>query len=252
MNEIQQAPNSIWAMVLAAGPGTRLKQLTESTPKALVKVQGKPLIELVLKRLKQQGFTDVVINLHHFGDQIVDFIDKNPLGLNIYFSDESQQLLDTGGALLKALPYFPNENPVMVHNVDIISNTDLITIRQQFISSGAAAAVVVKDRPSGRKLLFDHQQQLVGWKNTSTNEYKWVKEPQTNYHELAFSGIHFFYPHLFAGLPMESCSVIDLYLQLARNQRIIALPSNDSLWFDLGKVEHLDEIESRLKAYSNE
>lgn len=246
---INNTPTSaIWAMVMAAGRGTRLKQLTATRPKALVKVTGKPLIELVLNNLKDQGFTHVVINLHHFGDQIIDFIAKNPLGLNIYFSDESKQLLDTGGALLKALPYFPPEEPIMVHNVDIISNLNLSELRDKFIKSAAAAAVVVQDRSSSRKLLFNDNQQLIGWKNETSLNYKWANDPVQSYHSLAFSGIHFFYPKLFQHLLIQSCSIIDVYLKLARNNRIIALQAHNNLWFDLGKIEDLSEIELQLKA----
>lgn len=240
--------SGVWAMVLAAGRGTRLKQLTETQPKALVKVNGKPLIELVLNNLREHGFTHVVINLHHFGDQIIDFVSKNPMGLNIYFSDESKQLLDTGGALLKALPYFPSEKPVLVHNVDIISNLNLNELREKFIQSGTPAALVVQDRPSSRKLLFNDHQQLIGWKNEASSEFKWANDPHQSYHSRAFSGIHFFYPELFKPFTLESCSIIDIYLKLARNHRIIALPANNNLWFDLGKIEHLAEIESQLKA----
>lgn len=237
-----------WAMVLAAGLGTRLKHITRDKPKALVEVLGKPLLQHVLENLKRNGFTDVVINIHHFAGMIIDFTCQNDFGLNIYFSDEQNQLMDTGGAILQALKLFPRNEVVMVHNVDLIHNYNLHELRENFIVSEADAALVVSERASSRKLVFDTSRQLIAWTNESTGSVKLVnnKVLMGAADRFSFDGIHFFYPEIFSPFEVKPSSVIDIYLELAANKRVLALPYNRGWWYDLGKADSIPWIENEL------
>lgn len=236
-----------WAMVLAAGKGTRLKSFTEHTPKALVRVAGKPLIEWVLQNLSQNGFTHVVVNVHHFADQITDFLQAYPCTMQLMISDERQQLMDTGGAILKALPLFPNNLPVMIHNVDILHQFDLQSMYDQFFQGDASAALVTNQRNSSRKFIFNGQHELIGWENASTGMVKWVRNsPDAPPLKRAFCGIHFINPASFQSFETKPCSIIDLYLQLASNQVIKSHEADNLWWFDVGKAEEINTIEQFL------
>jgi NDP-sugar pyrophosphorylase family protein len=241
--------NTVFAMVLAAGLGTRLKQFTLHKPKALLEINGKTLLEIILHKLSQQGFTDVVINVHHFADQIIDYLNHNNFDITIHISDERNELLDTGGAILKALPLFPLDQPVMVHNVDIFTNFDLYMIRQQFIASEADACLLVQNRLSSRKLLFDHNNHLIGWKNEKDSNFKWVGEAVEAFESLSFSGIHFFNPSIFRDITPGKRSIIDLYLHLASHKKIFGLPAPEGIWFDIGKAEELPLIEKTFNIF---
>ena len=143
-------------MIFAAGLGTRLKPLTDHTPKALVKVNGRPMLEHIILKLKASGFTEIVVNIHHFGEQIIDFLQANGnFGLNIHISDERDQLLDTGGGIKKASAFFQGNEPFLVHNVDILSNTDLRNLYLHHLKEGSDATLLVSQRATSRYLLFD-------------------------------------------------------------------------------------------------
>lgn len=241
------------AMIFAAGLGTRLKPLTDTMPKALVPVGGKPLLEIQIRKLVAAGFTDIVVNVHHFAEQIVRFVEeRDGLGARVRFSDESGALLDTGGGIRKAAPLLSGGDgdglPFLVHNVDILSNVDLAG----FYRSGrdAAAYLLVSSRETQRYLLFDEEDRLVGWTNLKTGE---VKSP---YPELdvaacrkyAFAGIHTFSPRLFPyfeGWP-EKFSVIDFYLSVCDKEPIYACPSPGLKVLDVGKPESLAQAEDFL------
>lgn len=178
------------AMILAAGLGTRLKPWTLSHPKALVPVDGVPMLERVILRLKSQGFDRFVVNVHHFASQVTDFLKASNFGVDIKISDESGRLLDTGGAILAASPLFM-QGPVLVHNVDILSNADLGDLMRVHEHSGVDSTLLVSERESSRKLVFDSGLRLRGWHNVRDNQYKpegFV--PEDNFKEYAFSGIH--------------------------------------------------------------
>ncbi|MBO7082295.1 MAG: NTP transferase domain-containing protein, partial [Bacteroidales bacterium] len=153
------------AMILAAGLGTRLKALTHDKPKALVEVAGKPLLQRNIENLTDQGFDTIIVNIHHFGDQIIDFIQQHHFNAKILISDERGALMDTGGGIVQALPYFGDSHAVLVHNVDILSDIDLQTYHDGFVSSNDDAWLLTQDRNTSRKLLFDEQDLLIGWKN---------------------------------------------------------------------------------------
>ncbi len=244
------------AMILAAGLGTRLKALTQDKPKALVPLNGKPLLQHCIENLIANGFYHIVINVHHFGEQIIDFVKQNKFDADIEISDEHDLLMDTGGGIVKATPLFKDSKAVLVHNVDIISNVNLGAMSQQFLASGDDAWLLTQDRETNRKLLFDDENQLVGWMNKAEERFKWVDDsqsalrqaqgPQPYCKEMAFSGLHFFRSDLFAGFEEKPQSVIDQYLKLAKNNRIISKPIQPDYWFDLGKPEQLQAAEAYL------
>ncbi|MBR3426957.1 MAG: nucleotidyltransferase family protein [Bacteroidales bacterium] len=242
-------------MILAAGLGTRLKELTQDKPKALVPLNGKPLLQHCIENLIANGFHHIVINVHHFGEQIIDFVEQNKFDADIVISDERDLLMDTGGGIVKATPLFKGSKAVLVHNVDIISNVDLSEMSQQFLASGDDAWLLTQDRETNRKLLFDDENLLVGWMNKAENKFKWV-HPEKNgpstgsgtclYQEMAFSGLHFFRSDLFAEFEVKRSSVIDLYLSLAKSNRIVSTPILPDYWFDMGKPEQLQAAEAYL------
>ncbi len=243
------------AMILAAGLGTRLKALTQDKPKALVTLNGKPLLQHCIENLIANGFHDIVINVHHFGEQIIDFVESHHFDADIQISDERDLLMDTGGGIIKATPLFKDSKAVLVHNVDIISNVNLGTMSQQFLASGDDAWLLTQDRETNRKLLFNTENQLIGWTNKAEGKFKWVHPekdgPSTgsgtcSYQEMAFSGLHFFRSDLFAKFEDKPQSVIDLYLNLAKTNRIISKPIQPDYWFDLGKPEQLQAAENYL------
>ena len=168
------------AMIFAAGLGTRLKPLTDTMPKALVPVGGRPLLWHVIMKLKDSGFERIVVNVHHFAQQIIDYLAANQnFGLDIRISDESEKLLETGGGIKKALPLFDPHSPILIHNVDILSNVDLSQLDVD------VPTLVVSERKTKRYLQFDESMRLIGWKNIETSEVK-GREGRS----LAFSGIH--------------------------------------------------------------
>ena len=249
------------AMILAAGLGTRLKALTQDRPKALVELNGKPLLQYCIEDLIANGFHHIVINVHHFGEQIIDFVGHHHFDAEIEISDERDLLMDTGGGIVKASPLFKNSKVVLVHNVDIISDVNLGELSQQFLASGDDAWLLTQDRDTNRKLLFDNENQLVGWMNKAEGQFKWVNPekigPSTlrqaqgsgtcDYQEMAFSGLHLFRSDLFAEFEVKRSSVIDLYLNLAKTNRIISKPIQPDYWFDLGKPEQIYLAAEQLK-----
>ena len=244
------------AMILAAGLGTRLKALTQDKPKALVELNGKPLLQHCIENLIANGFYHIVINVHHFGEQIIEFVGQHQFDAVIQISDERNQLMDTGGGIIQATPLFKDSKSVLVHNVDIISDVNLRELSQQFLDSKDDAWLLTQDRETNRKLLFDNENQLVGWTNKAENKFKWVHPekdgPSTGsgtcvYQEMAFCGLHLFRSDLFADFECKPQSVIDLYLNLAKTKSIMSKPIQPHFWFDLGKPEQLQLAENQLK-----
>lgn len=232
------------AMILAAGLGTRLKELTHDKPKALVEVGGKTLLQRNIENLIYHSFDTIIVNIHHFGNQIVEFVDKHHFDANIYISDERGQLMDTGGGIVQALPFFHDTQAVLVHNVDILSDVNLRDHYDGFIRSGDDAWLLTQDRQTTRKLLFDDRKLLVGWRNLNDGSFKWVNGIIEDYKELAFSGMHIFKPSLFFEYQWQRYSIIDLYLQQAKNHQIRSIEINPDYWFDIGKIEDFGKIQS--------
>ena len=235
-------------MLLAAGLGTRLKEMTHDKPKALVKVAGKTLLQRNMEHLVSNGYDRIIVNIHHFGDQVIQFIDSHPCDAAIYISDERGCLMDTGGGIVQALPFFHDTPAVLVHNVDIISDVALMEIYDRFIASDDEAWLLTQDRDTSRKLLFDDDDLLVGWRNHNDGTFKWVRGEQSTYRELAFSGMHLFRPQLFDSFSYQRYSIIDLYLQQAAQHRIRSVEIQPGYWFDLGKAEDFHRIESQLQS----
>ena len=241
------------AMILAAGLGTRLGALTQDKPKAMVPLNGKPLLQHCIENLISNGFHHIVINVHHFGEQIIDFIESHRFDADTEISDERDLLMDTGGGIVKATPLFKDSKAVLVHNVDIISDVNLYELSQLFLASDDDAWLLTQDRETNRKLLFNIENQLVGWMNKVEKRFKWVNEPldisTSSMSEQAFSGLHFFRSDLFAEFEVKRSSVIDLYLYLAKTNRIISKPIHPEYWFDLGKPEQLEAAENYIKTH---
>ena len=234
------------AMILAAGLGTRLGALTQDKPKALVELNGKPLLQHCIENLIDNGFHHIVINVHHFSEQIIDFVESHHFDAEIEISDEHELLMDTGGGIVKATPLFKNSKAVLVHNVDIVSDVNFGEMNQQFLDSEDDAWLLTQDRESSRKLLFRDDNQLIGWRNKADGNFKWVYDSFGEFQEMAFSGLHFFRSDLFAEFEVKRQSVIDLYLYLAKHNRIISKPIQPNYWFDLGKPEQLLSAENYL------
>lgn len=235
------------AMIFAAGKGTRLQPLTNNVPKALIKVNGTPLLELVIKKLINSGVNEIIVNVHYLANQITDFLkSKNNFGIRIEISDETEELLDTGGGLKKASYFFDNNNSFIVHNVDVISNINLNEMITAHNNINALATVAVKKRISSRYLLFNNKQELSGWQNIKTSEKIFSKNSE-NYYPLAFSGIHIINPIIFNYINQEGqFSIIDNYLELSKNNLIHAYEHNDSYWFDVGDINKLKAVEEYL------
>lgn len=236
------------AMIFAAGLGTRLKPFTDSRPKALVAVGGKTMLERVMLRLKEAGFDHVVINIHHFGEQIIRFLEEREnFGLEVSISDERGELLDTGGGILKAASLLEGTEPFLVHNVDILSDVNLQEFYEAHLRSGALVSLLTGRRETSRYLLFDGNGRLCGWQNRKTGEVKSPLEgfrPE-EYKGYAFGGIHVLSPEVFGRMKgWSGCfSIIDFYLSIAAGSDIRAYCPSDYRWMDIGKPEALAAAE---------
>jgi NDP-sugar pyrophosphorylase family protein len=227
------------AMILAAGLGTRLQPITHNLPKALVKIRDKTLLEIAINNLIRNGFDKIIINVHHFAEQVINFIGQNNFGADISISDERDKLLDTGGGLKKASQFFKDGNPFILYNVDIISDLNLQSLYQANIKSNSIATLTVRKRESGRYLLFNSENILCGWKNTKTGEL--ISSCSIDsLEEFAFSGIHIINPKIFSLMPDNDVfSMIELYLDIMRENKITAHIDTDSFWLDVGTTENL-------------
>ena len=241
------------AMILAAGLGTRLKPLTDSMPKALVPVGGAPLLDLNIRKLQAQGYDRFVVNIHHFAQQIVDYVAQQDYAPLVHFSDETEALLETGGGLKKAAPLFVDDEPVLIHNVDILDNVDYNWFSHQH-QTDEDAVLLVSRRKTKRYLLFDNAMRLMGWKNIETGEikspYEYIRRTGLSQHGeplnmFAFSGIHSFSPRLFPLMDRfpDRFSIIDFYLSVCHRSHIVGLPKDDLEVLDVGKLDSLHDAE---------
>ena len=245
------------AMVLAAGLGTRLRPLTDHRPKALVEVGGRTLLEIALARLSSFGIREVIVNVHHFADMIVDYLNANKnFGMRIDVSREDDILLDTGGGLKKTAHFFlqksqPPEEPFILHNVDVVSTIDLHRMAQFHAENQALATLAVQERPTSRYLLFDEQLQLCGRKSGRDGQAELVRS-SSHPKALAFSGIHVISPRLFSLMTEEGVfSIIAPYLRLAaQGEKIIAFRSDEYQWRDLGRLDDVTQADQEAKQLS--
>ncbi len=236
------------AIILAAGLGLRLKKLTQDKPKALIEVNGITMLESVIMKLKNQGITEFLINIHYLGQNIIDFLtNNNNFGVNITISDERKQLLDTGGAILKAHAFISGNEPVLVHNVDIISDVNINELLKYHNINNCVATLCIRKRDSGRGLLFNKKMHLVGWTNIEKQEFKWVKNKPVDYNTFAFSGIYMIAPK-FANLITQTgkFSIIDTWLEIAKKNTISGYIDTSIEWHDLGTVEKINNAENKI------
>ena len=252
------------AMIFAAGLGTRLKPLTDTMPKALVPLAGKTLLQWQIEKLKAAGITDIVVNVHHFPDQIIDYLrENNNFGCNIQVSDERDMLLETGGGLRKAQPLLTSNlsplasSPILVCNVDILSNIDIPALLNAY-NPEELGVVVVYSRDTQRYLLFDDNSRLRGWTNIATGEVRGPlsdnRYPIANTRKLAFSGMQVLNPRIFEVMEKvvaekgEKFSLIDLYLSIAEKEILRAFIPENYRMMDVGKINQLSEAEAFAQA----
>jgi NDP-sugar pyrophosphorylase family protein len=241
------------AMIFAAGLGTRLKPITDSLPKALVPVCGQPLLYHVIGKLRDAGYTQIVVNVHHFPEQIREWLATHDLGVDVSISDESACLLETGGGILHARDLLlPCGEPFLVHNVDIISNLDLGWV-QSHTRPDALATLVVSERETRRVLLFNEEMRLMGWMDRATGE---VRSPHPGLdpatcRPYAFAGVHNLHPRIFPHFREWGFSgrfpIMDFYLKTCAAEPIYGLAAPDLHLVDVGKFESLPQAEEICK-----
>lgn len=231
------------AMIFAAGLGKRLRPLTENQPKALVEIAGKSLLEWNILRLKAKGISEIVINIHHHAAQIRSFLKENYPEVQI--SDESDELLDTGGALLKAAPLLQGDEPILLHNVDVLSTIDISALLAYHQSKGGIATLAVREREGSRKLLFGEEDWLFcGWEDKDI-DLKRISRRQRTFVERGFSGIHIIEPQLLDKIREKGrFSIIKSYLHIAKIANIYGYEHNEDAWFDAGTIERLKTAET--------
>lgn len=234
------------AMLLAAGLGTRLRPITDTRPKALVEINGVTLLERALRHLQAAGVREVIVNAHHFAEQVAAFLRvKNNFGLRVEISFEDI-LLDTGGGLKKAAWFFDDDKPFLMHNADVISELDLGAMYRFHMEHNALATLAVKPRKTKRQLLFDAEGKLCG--RDEINAASDTPLPPPEGRIFAFDGIHVISPQIFALMYEEGVfSIINTYLRLAAaGEKILAFRSDDYYWRDVGKFAELEQIAAEL------
>ncbi|MCR5065057.1 MAG: nucleotidyltransferase family protein [Bacteroidales bacterium] len=221
-------------LILAAGLGTRLRPLTNDRPKALVEIGGKTLLEIAVGRLAEAGIKRCVVNVHSFGDMLIDYISSRQWPCEVLISDERKMLLDTGGALKHAAPHFTGNKPVLVHNVDILSDIDFKALEHHHLENGNLVTLCVSRRETKRMLLFDKDGHLVG---------RAGEADETGCTKMAFSGVSMLNPKLFPLLPPDDhpYPVIDAYLELAKSHAIGCFEHSAERWLDVGTPEKLSK-----------
>lgn len=240
------------AMIFAAGLGTRLGDITRTIPKALVEVGGEPMLKRVILKLRDAGIRYMVVNVHHHARCIIDYLAVNDnFGIDIRVSDESGLLLDTGGGLLKARPLLDGDEPILVHNADILTDFDIPAMQSAHEKAGADATLLVASRQTSRYLLFDGDMRMVGWENVKTGEKRTPFPPADieNASPLAFGGVHIVSPAVFPRLAVYSSepkfSITPFYTdECARLDIRGYTPAEAYSWIDIGKPDSLTQAES--------
>ena len=246
MNRI---PEGTKAMIFAAGLGTRLKPFTERHPKALAPVNGKPLLQRNIEYMSSYGIKDLIVNVHHFADQIIDFLQSNKsFGLNIDISHEIEGPLETGGGLQHAKWYFENsDKPFFVMNADILTKLDLQAMYDYHVTKKGIATLAVTKRNSSRNFLFDNDQLLTGWENSLTGEQKIARQANCM-HKAAFTCVHVIEPRMIDIIRQEGkFSIIDAYLDLAKTEPIYVYDHTGDVVVDVGKPESIAKAEAHFK-----
>ena len=238
------------ALIFSAGMGVRLKPLTDNMPKALVPIGGVPMLERAIRVVMEAGCTEIVVNVHHFAEQIIDFLEeKQSFGIKIHISDERDYLLETGGGLKHAAEFLAGDEPILLYNVDILSNVDLKKLYEQHLKNNALATLLVSRRKTSRYLLFN-EGRLYGWKNVETGEVKSLYpnfEPE-RFDSLAFAGIHVVSPKIFEYMEewTGKFSIIQFYLSVCAQSLICAYEMEGLKLLDVGKIDVLEKAEAFL------
>jgi len=236
------------ALILAAGLGTRLRPLTDDKPKALVEIAGIPMLGIVIQRLIAQGFDDLIVNVHYFSDQIIRYLEEEKnFGVNIKISDESDLLLDTGGAILKAGDYFNKNESLLIHNTDVLTDIDLRKFTNFHHNSNSLVSLAVQKRESSNYLMFDDDDLLCGWKSVISGNERMTRPYQSPLHAMGFSGVHIIGPGFLETAYQQNCipkgrsvfSIIGVYLCLAQKNKLMAFDHSSSFWMDIGKHDKL-------------
>ena len=237
------------ALIFAAGLGTRLRPLTNDRPKALVEINGKTLLQIAIEKLTHFGFNDIMVNVHHFADLMLETIEQHDgFGANITISDERNELLETGGGLKKAAWFFGDNQPFLVHNVDVVHDLDLKHLYDYHLNNNALATLAIRKRSTSRYLLFNNNNELRGWQNIKTGEVKIARRTEGQLWSFGFCGIHVISPEIFPLLTESGkFSIINPYLRLAKTRLIQGYNHSDSTWIDVGKHESLAEARAFVK-----
>ncbi|NLO69058.1 MAG: NTP transferase domain-containing protein [Bacteroidales bacterium] len=236
------------AMILAAGLGTRLQPLTDSKPKALLEINGVSLLEMAIRRVAGAGIRDIVINVHHFAGQVIDFLNKaDSFGLNIMISDESDLLLDTGGALKKAAHFFNGEEDFLIHNVDVLTDLNINELIIDHQRSGARATLAVRERPTSRNLLIDQSGQLCGWEYPEKHLRVLNRDSIRGLRPVAFSCIYLLSTKLFEKMPEDQVfGLMPWLLSLCGQEGIRTWEHPAGFWYEAGRPESLAQAEKKL------
>ena len=234
------------AIIFAAGLGTRLGDMTRTRPKALADINGRTMLELTAEKLVGAGFDDLIVNIHHHPEQMLEEIDKlRGKGYAITVSDERDELLHTAGGLYRAKSFFGDE-PFLAHNVDEFTDLDLPGMYRQHLASGALATLAVRHRPGNRMLLTDASGRVRGWRNNATKEEILTVESNRKLEEVGFSGIQVLSPAIFDLMQEGIYSLTSLYLMLAKNHLIMTCLHDYGYWFDCGTPQNLEKIRTHL------
>ncbi len=237
------------AMILAAGLGTRLKPFTDRHPKALAVVNNKTILQRNIEYLASFGIKELVINVHHFAEQVTEFVKNNKgFGSEISFSDETDEVLETGGGIKKVSWFFRKDShPFVVMNVDVLTDLDLKEMILQHSQKEPLATLAVTSRKTSRYFLFNDENQLCGWRNVKTGEEK-ISRKAEKYIEKAFSGIHVISPRIFPLMKMQGkFSMVDVYLDLCKTNDITAFDHSHSKFIDVGKPESILKAEEMFR-----
>ena len=228
--------------------GTRLKPLTDNTPKALVPFQGMPMVERIIRNLADTGVYDIMVNVHHFANQVMEFLDNLVVeGVSLHISDETGELMDTGGAILQARDFLKEENDFIVHNVDVFTNLDIGDLLRNHRDGKALATMAVKKRPTSRSLLFDGTGSLCGWVHNETGEKRMVRTPTGSLEDFGNSCVQVINAGFLDFFPKtEPRSLTEMYLELAERQKIGAFIHNQDYWYDLGRYNNFVKADKEV------
>jgi NDP-sugar pyrophosphorylase family protein len=238
------------AMILAAGLGTRLGEITESTPKVLVEINGKSVLQIAVEKCAGEGFNDLIINVHHFADRVEDEIKRlRQMGYRITISDERNSLLETGGGLYNAKDFFDN-SAFLLYNADIVTDMPLATLYGFHLQNNALVTLGVRNALCERCFLINTDGIIKGWQNKRSGEMTLLTEKKENLREVSFSGVHIIDPEIFRYMYAGAYSITGFYLDLARTVRINTFMHNEGYWFDIGTPQELSQAIRHLSLIS--